>query len=197
MPQRYPGISLVTALLVAGLACRPPAPPLEGAPPVETQPRVVPVDQLYFLEMSGIPPEDTVVTFPVGQPRVIILRHGPPDNTVFVELAFPDSAFTASNPPDSVSVVVHPRPGLYAVEVTTTVELGAGATIRFKYPVHFSAPVEAVRRYGSAARYEQALAVGSLIDRKTLTLLATRRPATDNLLAALAGPGTYAVAAPK
>ncbi|MFN8653047.1 MAG: hypothetical protein U0133_14180 [Gemmatimonadales bacterium] len=158
---------------------------------------VLPASKLYFLEMSGIPPEDSVVTFAVAERRVIILRHGAPDNTVFAELTFPDSVFWTRNGPDSVTVVVRPRPGLYAMDLAMTVIPARGATIKFKYPVHFEPPRDAVTRYGSLARFEQALAVGMLADGTNFALLPSLRPASDNLEAALPGPGTYMVAAPR
>lgn len=158
---------------------------------------MLPSAKLYFLEMSGIPPEDSVVTFPVAERRVIILRHGAPDNTVFAELTFPDSVFWTRNGPDSVTVVLRPRPGLYAMDLAMTVIPGRGATIKFKYPVHFEPPRDALARYGSTARFEQALAVGMLADGSNFALLPSLRPASDNLEAALPGPGTYMVAAPR
>ncbi len=78
-----------------------------------------------------------------------------------------------------------------------TVIPARGATIKFKYPVHFEPPRDAVTRYGSLARFEQALAVGMLADGTNFALLPSLRPASDNLEAALPGPGTYMVAAPR
>ena len=84
--------------------------------------RDVPLDQLYVLEMRGVPPEDTSATFATGALRKLILRHGPPDNTVFVELTFPADAFPDTTAADSVTVTVHPRPGIYGVDVTTNLK---------------------------------------------------------------------------
>jgi len=149
------------------------------------------------LEMSGIPPEDTVVTFPAGQARVIIIRHGAPDNTVFAQLTFPDSVFPTKSASDSVTVVVHARPGVYAMDVAMTVIPARGATIRFKYPVHFSAPRDAIQRYGSRVRFERALSIGMLAEGNNYAMLNSLRPASDNLEAAVPGPGTYIIAAPQ
>ena len=107
-----------------------------------------------------------------------------------VRREFPDA-------PDSVTVVVRPRPGIYGLDIASTVIPRAGATIRFKYPVHFSPPVEALRRYGSASRYEHAMAIAVLTDGANYALLPSRRPALDNLESALPGPGTYLAAAPR
>lgn len=157
--------------------------------------RDVPLDQLFVLEMSGVPPEDTTVTFRTGASRKIILRHGPPDNTVFVELHFPAEAFPAA--PESVTVTVHPRPGIYGVDVTITSPPAKGSTIRFKYPVHFSAPLAGTARYGSVLRFERALAIAALKEARLFSLMPSTRPASDNLEALLAGTGTYLVAAPR
>jgi hypothetical protein len=149
------------------------------------------------LEQAGVPPEDTVVTFRAGEPRTIVLRHAPPDNTVFVELVFPAKAFGDSGRSDSVRVTVHPRPGLYAVDVASSMLPAPGAVIRFKYPVHFSAPLGALTRYGSATRYERQLTIAALVDSTNYALLRSTRPASDNLAAPLDRPGTYLVAAPR
>ncbi len=157
-------------------------------------PRERQLSQLYVLEMSGIPPEDTVVTFRTGLPRVIVLRHGPPDNSVFVELHFPDSVFQGEQFPDSVTATIKPRPGVYGLDLDLTATPRRGATIRFKYPVHFLAPVAALRKHGSAVRFERTLSVARRIDGNRFVLLPSDRPASDNLRAALPGSGTYLVA---
>jgi hypothetical protein len=155
------------------------------------------LDQLYVLEMDGIPAEDTIVTFLSGAARTIILRHGAPDYTPFTELRFPANAFAGDSTPDSVTVTVRPRPGLYGVDVTLSPEPRRGATITFKYPVHFSAPVAAVKRYGATGRYEQSLVVARALNPTSYGLLPSTRPASDNLEAALPGSGTYLVVAPR
>ena len=166
------------------------------APVVVT--RVLPPEQLWVLEVAGLAPEDTTVTFALAEARTIILRHGPPDNTVFVELTFPESVVVARDAPDSVTIAVRPRPGIYGLDVAMTVlPTRTGSAIRFKYPVHFSAPVAGLRQYGTATRFEQGLAVGQLVDGTRYALLASTRPASDNLQAPLPGPGTYLVAAPR
>jgi hypothetical protein len=158
---------------------------------------VLPLQQLFVLEMSGVPPEDTVVTLAAGQPRRIALRHGPPDNTVFVELIFPAESFTGPASPESVTVSIRPRPGVYGIDVMTTVPPGPGALVRFKYPIHFAAPVEAVARYGSAVRFERALSIATRRENGEWGLLPSERPASDNLQAPLGASGTYLVVAPR
>jgi hypothetical protein len=159
---------------------------------------VLALEQLFVLEMEGIPPEDTVVTFRTGAARSIILRHGPPDNTPFVELRFPADAFAAPVLPDSVTVTVHPRPGIYGVDITTSIEPAKGAFIRFKYPVHFSAPIAAVEKYRDVGRYERALSIVRQVgSTSNYGLLPSDRPSSDNLQAALPGSGAYLVAAPR
>ncbi len=165
-----------------------------GNPDGDDTPRVRPLSQLYVLEMRGIPPEDTVVTFRSGQPRTIVLRHGPPDNTVFVELHFPDSVFQGGQFPDSVTATINPRPGVYGLDLGLSATPRRGATIRFKYPVHFLAPVAALRKHGSAVRFERTLSVARRIEGERFALLPSDRPASDNLRAPLPGPGTYLVA---
>jgi hypothetical protein len=158
---------------------------------------VLDASRLYVLEMTGIPAEDTTVTLGAGARRTIILRHGAPDNSTFVELEFGAETFPAPASPESITVTVRPRAGVYGVDVTTSVPPGGGAVIRFKYPVHFAAPLAALARYGSEFRFEQALSVAHQLDNGNFGLLRSRRPALDNLEAALPGAGTYLVVAPK
>ncbi len=156
----------------------------------------LPLQQLFVLEASGTPPSDTVVVFRAGTPRTIVMRHAPPDNTVFAELEFPAQLF-ANSGRDSIRVTIHPRPGVYGIDVTSEVEFGAGARLTFKYPVHFSAPAAARARYGSTAAFERALFIGRLTGDNLYALIKSDRPASDNLEGPLPAPGTYLVAAPK
>lgn len=159
--------------------------------------RVLAQADLFPLEVAGVAPGDTTVTFAAGTPRKIILRHGPPDNTVFVELAFPAEAFAAPGTPESVTVTVNPLPGLYGVTVGSSVPPASGARLRFKYPVHFAAPNAGLARYGSPVRFERALVVLVRLPDGAWGELPSSRPASDNLEAPLRGPGTYLVAAPR
>lgn len=157
--------------------------------------RVVQVATAIVLETAGPPPSDTSVTFTTGRPRVIVLRHGPPENVVFAELAFPAGAFRADSGRE-VRVDVRPRPGVYGLDLSTSLPLAGGATVTFKYARYFSAPARARAAYGSDGAYERALAVGELLPGGTqLALLPSARPAADNLRSALPAPGTYLVAA--
>ena len=170
---------------------------MQGAPEPADQPSVtLPVDRLYVLEMWGAPPPDTTVAFRPGRARTVVLRHGPPDNTVFVELAFPADLF-ADSTGDSVRLAIQLRPGAYGLTVTTSKSFAGGATLRFKYPVHFAAPAEARQKYGNTVYFEQALRIGHQQDDGQFKLLPSARPASDNLQAEMPGPGTYIVAAPK
>ncbi len=157
--------------------------------------RVVQVATAMVLETAGPPPPDTSVTFTTGRLRVIVLRHGPPENVVFAELAFPPGAFRADSGRE-VRVDVRPRPGVYGLDLSTSLPLAGGATVTFKYARYFSAPARARAAFGSDGAYERALAVGELLPNGTqLALLPSTRPAADNLRSALPTPGTYLVAA--
>ncbi|MGH7702070.1 MAG: hypothetical protein ACREMO_03190, partial [Gemmatimonadales bacterium] len=183
----WAALSAVLACRSGGIAADPSTPP----PPVG--PRILPADQLYVLEASGTPPGDTTLAFPVGTARTVILRHGAPDNTVFAQVVFPAAAFAQDVGTDSVHVSLRPRPGIYGLEFACDRPLAAkaGARLVFKYPVHFSAPVGAQQRYGSAVAFERALAVAQLDSDGRYDLLPSARPATDNLEARLSRPGTY------
>jgi hypothetical protein len=186
-----------TALLAALAGCGRATGTASTAPGPEAPLRVLSLEQLFVLEMAGIPPEDTVVTLATGLARTVILRHGAPDNTTFVELHFDADAFDGPGRPDSITVTLQPRPGVYGVNVAFSTEPVRGASIRFKYPIHFSAPIAALGKYAGTARYEQALQVVRRMSGSGYGLLASDRPSSDNLRSALPGSGVYLVAAPR
>jgi hypothetical protein len=154
----------------------------------------MPLTTVYPLESTGAPPPDTTVTITAGVPRAIELRHSPPDNALFAEITFDSASFPASAG-RTVEVHVTPRPGAYNLTVQSSIPF-TSAQLRFAYPVHFFAPAAARTRYGSDLAVERALAIGRL-EAGVVTFLPSVRPATDNISAAIAGPGTYLVAAPQ
>lgn len=164
-----------------------------AAPSMET--RVVPLTEAIVLESSGPQPPDTAVTLTAGQPRVIVLRHGPPEYIVFAELTFPAAAF--AEPGREVKVEVRPRPGVYGLDVATSLPIRDSATIAFKYPRYFAATARARAVYGSDIAYERALRVGRVLPEGLIALLPSIRPYHDMLLAPLPAAGTYLVAAPQ
>jgi hypothetical protein len=155
----------------------------------------LPPDRIYVMEMSGVPAGDTAVTFSAGEARTILLQHGAPDNTVFAEVAFPRGSFPGES--DSVTVTLRPRPGVYGLELAMPRPPGPGATIRFRYPIHFAPPRAAELQYGHRARIEAALVIGRVLEDGRIGLLASSRPASDNLQAPLTGAGTYLLLAPR
>jgi hypothetical protein len=185
---------MLISLAAAGCGGRKPAP---AAPDAGlTAPRVLDLTRTIVLETSGPPPSDTSVTFRAGDERSIVLRHGPPENILFATLSFGPNAFADSG--QTVRVDVHPRPGVYGLEFSTSLALRSrGATLEFAYARFFSAPARAGQVYGSDVAYERALAVGHLLPDKRLELLPSSRPAADVLRAGLPGPGVYFVAAPQ
>jgi hypothetical protein len=155
--------------------------------------RVVPLAQAIVLETAGPQPADTSVTFMAGELHTIVVRHGPPDNLVFVELTFPPAAFADSG--RDVEVEVKPRRGEYGIDFRTSVPLRGSASLTFKYPRYFRAPAKARSIYGNDVQFEQALAIGQVMPNGQLALLPSTRPASDNLQAAVKASGTYLVAA--
>lgn len=126
----------------------------------------------------------------------MLLRHAPPDNTVFAELSLPAQLFPAGSV-DSIRLRVEARPGVYGVTITCTPAFPEGAVLTFKYPVHFAAPQDARQKYGNAAQFERALGIGVREADGRYRLLPSSRPAADNLSATIPGPGVYLVAAPR
>ncbi len=171
-------------------------PPVQGPEPESTASvvRLVDRDRLYLVEAWGAAPNDTVLTVAVGEPRVVILRHGPPDNAVFAELELPADVFDADGM-DSVRVTLTPIPGLFGVTITSEAPVRPTAALTFKYAMHFVAPGGATERYGTNVAFETALFVGRLQQDGRVAVLNSTRPASDNLRALLPATGTYVVAA--
>lgn len=155
---------------------------------------MLPLARVIVLETAGPPPSDTSVTFTAGTSRVIVLRHGPPENIVFARVSFAAAAFPDSG--RAVTVEIRPRPGVYGLELTTSVPFREGATIEFDYARYFSAPARALQVYSSLAAFEQALAVGRLLPNNQVELLPTVSGELDQAESVIAVPGSYLVAAP-
>jgi hypothetical protein len=135
------------------------------------------------------------VTFIAGEPRTIVVRHGPPEYIVFAELTFPPPAFAERG--REVRVDVRPRPGVYGLDIATSLPIRDSASVVFKYPRYFAASAKARAVYGSDVAYERALAVGRLLPGGMLGLLPSTRPFPDLLRAPLPAAGSYLVAAPQ
>ena len=182
--------------LLAVVACGGRPPVSAETSPAPTTPRVLPLSRVIVLETLGPPPSDTSVTFAAGQERTIVLRHGPPENIVFARLTFLVDAFADSG--QSVKVELHPRPGVYGLDLATSHPFKAkAATLVFEYARFFSAPARARQVHGSDLAFERALAVGRLLPDGQIELLPPLRPGADNLGGGLPAPGSYLVAAPQ
>ncbi len=185
--------------LVAGLgavlACGGRQPSVPESPAAPVAPRVLPLARVFVLETSGPPPPDTSVTFTTGNPRIIVLYHGG-ESITFARLSFEPSAFGDSG--RTVQVDLRPRPGIYGLEVTTSLPLrGGAAAVTFEYSRYLSAPARARQVYGSDVAFERKLAVGRMLPDNQVELLPSTRPAADHLRAALPAPGSFIVAGPQ
>jgi hypothetical protein len=167
----------------------------QNAEPAVTAPRTLPMARLFQLETGGPPPGDTSLTFVSGMPREMVLYHAG-ESIVFARLRFEAAAFGDSG--QTVQIDVRPRPGVYGLDLTTSLPFRAGqASITFVYGRYFSAPARARQVYGSDVVFERALAVGQLLADGQVSLLPTTRPAPDNVHADLPIPASYVVAAPQ
>lgn len=154
----------------------------------------MPLSRVIVVETSGPPPPDTSVTFTAGFPRTIVLYHGG-ENIAFARLIFEAGAFADSG--QAVRVDVRPRPGIYGLDITTSLLLRENqAAVVFEYSRYFSAPARARQVYGSDIAFERALAVGRLLPDGQVELLPSTRLAADNLRAPLPAVGGYVVGAP-
>ncbi len=154
-----------------------------------------PLAQVFVLEATGAMPDDTTVSVPAGQGRVVELRRSGPDYGLYARLVLPGGAPAATRGP--VALTLRPRPGLYAMDVDVQGTLGAGATIEFSYGMHFVAPAGARERYGGDLEFERALGLGRLDGGTEVVFLATLRPGSDMLSAPFTVPGRYLVGAPR
>lgn len=193
-----PSLAILLLLLV-GTGCHrntlgdPGAPPpgmtLYKGPPVA-------MDRVWVPELAGTTPTDTTVTFPADSGRTIILRHGPPDNAIFAIIQF---APRALKPQSGVmaQVMVHPVPGRIGVEILTPDAFATGARATLSYATHFQAPSDASAAFGSAGRFEQALAAARTLPDGRLQFLRTERPAADMVRFDLTASAVYLLATPK
>ena len=164
-------------------------------PAAPTPVRHLPLSRVIVLETSGPPPPDTSVTFATGTRRSIVVYHGG-ENITFARLTFEPGAFADSG--GTVRVDVRPRPGIYGLDLTTSLPLREKqADVVFEYSRYLSAPARARQVYGSDIVFERALAVGRLLTDAQVELLPSTRPAADNLRAELSGAGSYLVGAPQ
>jgi hypothetical protein len=167
------------------------------ATPTARVPPPTRLDSVFVLESSGVPTDDTVVAVSAAERRVIILRRGAPDNSLFAEVAIAASDTTASpGSRDSLRIAIRPRPGLYGIDLTADRAL-AGPRLTFSYGVHFVAPPGARERYGGDLAFERMLLIARVEPDGRVVFLPTHRPGSDLLSATLPGPGRFVVAAPR
>ncbi|HUG27097.1 MAG TPA: hypothetical protein VMK53_02280 [Gemmatimonadales bacterium] len=157
------------------------------------------LEQVFVLESWGVPAEDTTVTFNAMEPRVILVRRGEPDNSVFAELRIGPGAITPPGGAVTTTVTLVPLPGMFGLEVV--LEPGAQMTgqldLMFSYAVHFVMPDAARQRYGTAIAFERDLFAAQLGAAQEVRFLPSRRPASDLLATTITAPGTYILAAPR
>jgi hypothetical protein len=164
----------------------------DSAPTVS---RVVPLARAIVLETAGPSSSDTSVSFPAGTERVIVLRHGPPENIVFAEVSFSAGAFADSG--QTVTAEVRPRPGVYGLDLSLNVPLRGPARVAFYYARYFSAPARARQVYRSDEAFERALSVGRVLPENQIELLPSTRQELDHVSASIPASGSYLVAAPQ
>jgi len=156
----------------------------------------MPVDRVWILEQAGPSPTDTTVTFSAALGRTVIVRHGPPDDAVYVVIEFPP-ATVVPRTGDSARVVVAPLPGRFGLALRTNDSLGVGVRMTFSYATHFQAPSDAIQRYPTATRFEQSMGAARMSDDGQVQFVNTTRPAADMIRFLVPGPGTYVLAAPR
>jgi hypothetical protein len=149
-----------------------------------------------MLELAGASPGDTTVTFDPATGRTVLMRHGAPDNAIFAIIEFPPGAVAVAGGGEA-RVTIQPIPGRFGFVLSTTDRLGDGVRATFSYAIHFQEPSDAMTKYPSPVRFEQALAPARLLPDGGLSFLAGERPAADMLRLPIAEPGSYLLAVPK
>lgn len=135
------------------------------------------------------------MTFVAGTSRIIVMRHGPPENIVFARIVFPPTAFGDSG--QLVSVDLRPRPGVYGLDISTSIPPRSGFTVIFEYARYFSGPARALQVYRDVTAFERALAVGRLIPDNNIELLPSTEEEIDKVAAVVPGAGSFLLAAPQ
>lgn len=192
-----------------------PAPPIPNrGPAVIPPPQPGRLETTFILESTGIPPDDTTLVIPGGQRRIISLRRGPPDNSLFAVVIIADSTLTsladtttpsarpdttrAAPAADSIRISVNALPGRYGIDLDIQGgRLTSLVTVAMSYALDFVAPAGARERYGGDLGYEAALFLARLEPDGRVVYLPTSRPGSDLLAARVPGPGRYVVAAPQ
>lgn len=163
---------------------------MKQAPP---PPAAVLIEGAFVLESGGTAPEDTVVVVPAGRGRVILVRRGAPDHSLYALISIPPDTTRS----DSTRVTIRPRPGVYGIDFESDRPLPAGVTLTISYAVHFVAPAGARDRYGSDLGFERALYLAQVKPDRQVVFLTSHRPGSDLLAATIPGPGRYLVSAPR
>ncbi len=154
------------------------------------------IDSIFVLESSGVEPEDTVVKMAVAKGRVILVRRGPPDNSLFARIDVPAIAAVSAGA-DSLEITIRPRPGRYGVDLDFKGDSASRIALTFSYALSFVAPAGARARYGSDLGFEKVLLIARLESSGRVTFLPTTSSGADLVTATLPGPGRYIVAAPR
>jgi hypothetical protein len=190
-------VALTLALVGPVAGCGGSTPGLEEPAP-SAAPRVYSAAQVFAVEVWGAQAPDTVVTFPASSGRSIVLRHGPPDNTVFAEVDIPADAFSPTASGEPVTLSIRPTPGIYGLTLESGATLTSPIVLTFKYPVHFAAPSDSRARYPTDVLFEQAVAIALVEnDGAQFRTLRSTRPASDNLQATISVLGRYQLVAPR
>ncbi len=170
---------------------------MEGPAPGPT-PRTFSASQVFTVEVWGAQAPDTQVTFVASSGRSIVLRHGPPDNTVFAEVEVPAGALAPRGGGGLVTLSIRPLPGIYGLTLESEAALTTPVHLTFKYPVHFAAPSDSRARYPTDVLFEQALVIALVEnDGAQFRTLRSTRPASDNLEATVSMLGRYQLVAPR
>jgi hypothetical protein len=126
----------------------------------------------------------------------VVLRHGPPDNAIFAIIRFAPGALKPQTG-TMAHVIVHPIPGRVGIELLSPDTFGAEARVTISYAIHFQAPSDAVAKFGSAGRFEQALAAARTLPDGRLQFLRTDRPAADMVSFDVNTSAVYLLATPR
>ena len=134
-----------------------------------------------------IPP----VEFIAGEPHVIVLRHGPPENVVFAEVSFPPTAFRRQRPAGKGGAPAASR-RLRSGLSSRVCRSRSGASVTFKYARYFLAPARARAVYRQRRGVRAGARRRPAHPERPPDRAAARPPGPppDNLRAPMPAPGT-------
>lgn len=122
------------------------------------------------------------------------MRHGAPDNAIFAIIDVPPGAVIPKSG-DSATFRLAPSAGRYGVILESTDSLAKAIRLTFSYAIHFQEPSEAILKYPTPGKFEQATAAAHVVGNDQLQFVMSERPAADMIRFPITATGLWLLAA--